>query len=171
MQSIHPSQLKKSAASQWQSRRPARRFILVPQICQNSSHTGVPNSAQSYHPMHAAMSNEAYSSGKVPIQWQTALSTPIFKNGDASDPANSRPIAVGEPLCRLYANILNHRLTQYTEQQQLCTHTYKLDTDLTSVLYPTHAQRPPRMPNCVHGIIGFAPSTPPTHTYLFLASK
>jgi len=70
-----------------------------------------------------AMFNEAYSSGKVPIQWQTALITPIFKHGDASDSANYRPIAVGEPLCRLYANILNHRLTQYTEQQQLRTHT------------------------------------------------
>ncbi len=77
------------------------------------------------------MFNEAYSSGKVPIQWQTALITPIFKHGDASDPANYRPIAVGEPLCRLYANILNHRLTQYTEHQQLRTHN-KLDIDLTS---------------------------------------
>ena len=74
-------------------------------------------------PCIQAMFNEAYSSGKVPIQWQTALITPIFKHGDASDAANYRPIAVGEPLCRLYANILNHRLTQYTEQQQLRTHT------------------------------------------------
>lgn len=69
------------------------------------------------------MFNEAYSSGKVPIQWQTALITPIFKHGDASDPANYTPVAVVEPLCRLYANILNHRLTRYTEQQQLRTHT------------------------------------------------
>jgi len=75
-------------------------------------------------PCIQAMFNEADSSGKVPIQWQTALITPIFKHGDASDPANYRPIAVGEPLCRLYANILNHRLTQYTEHQQLRTHTH-----------------------------------------------
>ncbi len=39
-------------------------------------------------------------------------------------------------------------------------------------LSSTHAQRPSGMPNCVHGIIGFAFSTPPTHIffYLFLAS-
>ncbi len=74
-------------------------------------------------PCIQAMFNEAYGSGKVPIQWQTALITPIFKHGDALDPASYRPMAVGEPLCRLYANILNHRLTQYTEQQQLRTHT------------------------------------------------
>ncbi len=38
--------------------------------------------------------------------------------------------------------------------------------------HPTYAQRPPGMANCAHGIIGFAPSTPPTHIffYLFLAS-
>ena len=88
-------------------------------------------------PCIQAMFNEAYSSGKVPIQWQTALITPIFKHGDASDPANYRPIALGEPLCRLYENILNHRLTQYTEHQQLRTHN-KLDIDLTSVLFIKH---------------------------------
>ena len=31
--------------------------------------------------------------------------------------------------------------------------------------HPTHAQRPSGMPTCVHGIIGFAPSTPPTHNF------
>ncbi len=41
-----------------------------------------------------------------------------------------------------------------------------------TICHPTHAQRPPGMPNCVHGIIGFALSTYPTDIffYLFLAS-
>ena len=75
-------------------------------------------------PCIQALFNEAYSAGKVPIQWQPAL---VW---DASDTANYRPIAVGEPLCRLYANILNQRLTQDTEQQQLRT--------LTQAGYPSH---------------------------------
>ncbi len=80
------------------------------------------------------MFNEAYSSGKVPIQWQTALIddiTPILKHGDASDPANYRWGALVQAICK-YSH---HRLTQYTEQQQLRTHTHKLDIDLTSVLF------------------------------------
>ena len=45
--------------------------------------------------------------------------TPIFKKGDATDTANYRPIAVGEPLSRLYASVLVQRLVQFTEQQDL----------------------------------------------------
>ena len=55
---------------------------------------------------------------------------PIFKKGDATDTANYRPIAGGEPLSRLYASILAQRLVQYTEQQDLRSPTqagYRLD--------------------------------------------
>ena len=63
--------------------------------------------------------NTAFSSGTVPQSWKTSLVTPIFKRGDATDTANYRPIAVGEPLSRLYAGILVQRLVQYTEQRGL----------------------------------------------------
>ena len=63
--------------------------------------------------------NTAFSSGTVPQSWKTSLVTPVFKRGDATDTANYRPIAVGEPLSRLYASILAQRLVQYTEQQDL----------------------------------------------------
>ena len=63
--------------------------------------------------------NTAFSSGTVPQSWKTSLVTPIFKRGDATDTANYRPIAVGEPLSRLYASILVQRLVQYTEQRGL----------------------------------------------------
>ena len=63
--------------------------------------------------------NTAFSTGAVPQSWKTSLVTPIFKKGDATDTANYRPIAVGEPLSRLYASILVQRLVQFTEQQDL----------------------------------------------------
>ena len=49
----------------------------------------------------------------------SSLVTPVFKKGDRSDPGNYRPIAVGEPLCRLYAAILNKRIISWTEDKGL----------------------------------------------------
>ena len=63
--------------------------------------------------------NAAFSAGQVPQSWKSSLVTPIFKKGDATDTANYRPIAVGEPISRLYASILAQRLVQYTEEHQL----------------------------------------------------
>ena len=63
--------------------------------------------------------NAAFSSGQVLQSWKSSLVTPIFKKGDATDTANYRPIAVGEPISRLYASILARRLVDYTEEQQL----------------------------------------------------
>ena len=63
--------------------------------------------------------NIAFSTGSVPQSWKTSLVTPVFKKGDATDTSNYRPIAVGEPLSRLYASILARRLVEYTEENQL----------------------------------------------------
>ena len=60
-----------------------------------------------------------FSTGQVPQSWKTSLVTPVFKHGHATDTANYRPISVGEPISRLYANIMIQRLVTYTEQQQL----------------------------------------------------
>ena len=63
--------------------------------------------------------NAAFSTGQVPQSWKSSLVTPIFKRGDATDTVNYMPIAVGEPISRLYASILVQRLVTYTEDQQL----------------------------------------------------
>ncbi len=45
--------------------------------------------------------------------------TPLFKRGDPLDTSNYRPVAVGVPLARLYANVLNRRITPYLEEENL----------------------------------------------------
>ena len=39
--------------------------------------------------------------GQVPAAWKSAIVTPIYKNGLASDPANYRPISLTSVFCKL----------------------------------------------------------------------
>ena len=55
----------------------------------------------------------------MPKDYNGGLVTPVFKEGASLNAGNYRPIAVTEPILRLYANILNARLLGYTEAQGL----------------------------------------------------
>ena len=66
-------------------------------------------------PLLADMLTAFFQGGWVPSCVTSALVTPIHKKGSDLDTANYRPIAVGEPLYRLYAIILNKRLVDWTE--------------------------------------------------------
>ena len=70
-------------------------------------------------PILASFLNACFSQGRLPACVSSALVTPIHKKGPASDPANYRPIAVGEPLYRLYTIILNDRLVAWSEEHGL----------------------------------------------------
>ncbi|RYX77941.1 reverse transcriptase family protein, partial [bacterium] len=70
----------------------------------------------------AAILDAAFQRGILPDDdksSRSSLVTPVFKKGDKCDPANYRPIAVGEPLCRLYAAILNRRIVSWAEEAGL----------------------------------------------------
>ena len=69
-------------------------------------------------PILASFLNACFSQGRLPACVSSALVTPIHK-GPAGDPANYRPIAVEEPLYRLYTIILNDRLVAWSEEQGL----------------------------------------------------
>ena len=70
-------------------------------------------------PILAALLNNAFQSGTLPAAVKSSLITPVFKKGDEADTSNYRPIAVGEPLCRLYAAILNSRIVNWAESNGL----------------------------------------------------
>ena len=66
-------------------------------------------------PILASFLIACFSQGRLLACVSSALVTPIHKKGPAGDPANYRPIAVGEPLYRLYTIILNDRLVAWSE--------------------------------------------------------
>ena len=70
-------------------------------------------------PILASFLNACFSQGRLPACVGSALVTPTHKKGPAGDPANYRPIAVGEPLYRLYTIILNDRLVAWSEDHGL----------------------------------------------------
>ena len=81
-----------------------------------------PGEAPSEHllaPVLTKVLNSLFQAGTVPACVNEGLVTPVFKKGDPFHTANYRPIAVTEPLMRLYAAILNVRLQSFTEQHHL----------------------------------------------------
>ena len=79
--------------------------------------------SMSWHQSLTDVLNAAFQSGCIPPDINGGLVTPVFKKGDPLDTGNYRPIAVTEPIMRLYAGILNARIVQFTEDNDLRAHT------------------------------------------------
>ena len=58
-------------------------------------------------------------SGCFPPEWALGAITPIHKKGDTADPNNYRGITVGHVLGKLYALVINARLTTWLEARGL----------------------------------------------------
>ena len=70
-------------------------------------------------PALVALLNCAFREGRIHSAVSGSLVTPVFKRGDPGDPANDRPITVTDAIMRLYANILNTRIVNFTEASGL----------------------------------------------------
>ena len=66
-------------------------------------------------PVLAALFTAVFRSGCFPPEWALGAITPILKKGDPSDPNNYRGITVGHVLGKLYALVVNARLTAWLE--------------------------------------------------------
>ena len=51
--------------------------------------------------------------------WTKGIINPIFKGGELSDPLNYRPITLLSVPCKIYTDILNRRLTQWLENNNI----------------------------------------------------
>jgi hypothetical protein len=67
--------------------------------------------------------NAILRSGDIPTSWNLSLVTPIYKRGPPLDTGSYRPIAVGPPLARLLAILVNVRLIWYFEDEKLFSST------------------------------------------------
>ena len=76
---------------------------------------GMPPPENVLAPALVAVLNSAFVAGQVPPSVNGSLITPVHKKGSKLDMLNYRPIAVTEPIMRLYAGILNARILKYTE--------------------------------------------------------
>lgn len=92
------------------------------ELYQNAWGPGLGEDAPPRHILLPALTqlyNEAFSGGGFPASRNCALITPVYKRGPPLEPANYRPIAVTEPVARLYAKLLNKRITTYLEEAEL----------------------------------------------------
>ena len=89
-------------------------------------------------PCITALFNMAFSTGTIPEAWRTSLVTPIHKRGDATDPSNYRPIAVGEPLYRLYTTF-SISAWSATLSRAACDPQLKQASGQSSALYIRHS--------------------------------
>lgn len=76
---------------------------------------GMPPPANVLAPVLVDVLNSAFLAGRVPASVNGSLITPVHKKGSKLDTLNYRPIAVTEPIMRLYASILNSRILLFTE--------------------------------------------------------
>lgn len=63
--------------------------------------------------------NKSLSDGEFPDSWKTACVSPIHKNGDKYSPDNYRPISLLGIFSKLLEKIMNKRLMQYLESNNL----------------------------------------------------
>ena len=63
--------------------------------------------------------NQSIIQGIVPNAFKVSRVTPIFKSGDATDPANYRPIAVLSPFSKILEKIINDQLISFIDKYNI----------------------------------------------------
>ena len=70
-------------------------------------------------PYFQILFNKFYENSFFPEDWSTSLITPIHKKGDTNNPNNYRGISLQPVISKIYINILNKRLTQWSDENEI----------------------------------------------------
>ena len=72
-------------------------------------------------PVFYKLFNGILTSGIFPNSWSTAVLIPVFKKGDQRDPNNYRGISLVSCLAKLFTNIINNRLIEWSKDYDTIT--------------------------------------------------
>ena len=59
--------------------------------------------------------------GTIPLDWKSALVTPVFKKGDQSSPSNYRPISLTSIVCKTLEHVIHSSVTFHFESNNILT--------------------------------------------------
>ena len=62
---------------------------------------------------------EVFITGELPLDWQKANVTPIFKTGSRSDPANYRPVSLTSIPCKMLDHIIHTNIMRHLEKYKV----------------------------------------------------
>ena len=66
--------------------------------------------------------------GKIPLDWKSALVTPVFKKGNRSTPSNYRPISLTSIVCKILEHVIHSSVISHFEKKQ---HPHRLPARLS----------------------------------------
>ena len=62
---------------------------------------------------------QSLDTGEVPLDWQIANVSPIFKTGNRSDPENYRPVSLTSIPCKMIEHIIHTNIMRHLEQYKV----------------------------------------------------
>ena len=83
--------------------------------------TNVTIAAEELAPGLAHLFQISIDNGKIPLDWKSALVTPVFKKGNRSTPANYRPISLTSIVCKILEHIIHTSVISYFERNNILT--------------------------------------------------
>ena len=69
------------------------------------------------------MWSKSFQEGIIPPSLKKQFITPVFKNGNRTDPANYRPVSITSHLIKIFERVLRNHLVAYIEDNELMTKT------------------------------------------------
>ena len=75
--------------------------------------------AEQVAPLLQQIFQKSLDTGELPLDWQKANVTPIFKTGNRSDPANYRPVSLTSIHCKMLEHIIHTNIMRHLEQYKV----------------------------------------------------
>ena len=75
--------------------------------------------AEQVAPLLQQIFQKSLDTGELPLDWQKANVSPIFKTGNRSDPVNHRPVSLTSIPCKMIEHIIHTNIMRHLEQYKV----------------------------------------------------